>query len=373
MSTTRQRSALIRTALVVLLCLTLYAGFVQAYEIILDAPAQVQRGMPLVVNGTSNIPPGTSVDIILSKSGYTVEEMGRETITLQANQDFSVIFDTTNFTKGIYKVEVPAVSGYRFLGDSVTLKVVEIIDRSDELRFSAPKTQEMDGDLDIQGSILGVKNTGVQIEVIGPENKIVFGPDYIGTQTDGSFDMKVPITKAGVYDVSFTDAKGYVGKVSIIVLPKSEPITISTTVSITASVMKATAQASRDKPAVFSVLTGSGKVRIYTSSGVDWIMEYTDASGTWVKVNAMGGMDGEEAIINGTNGIVTVKVYPYKYSVNEPVTLNAVGADSLTAGGSKPVGTAGTTTAITKAAPLPLIAVLVAICAGAFLLLFRRR
>lgn len=373
MSTTRQRSALIRTALVVLLCFTLYAGFVQAYELTIDAPAQVQRGMPLVVNGTSNIPPGTSVDIILSKSGYTVEEMGRETVTLQANQNFSVIFDTTNFTNGIYKVEVPAISGYRFLGDSVTLKVVEIIDRSDEIRFTAPKTQEMDGNLDIQGSILGVKNTGVQIEVIGPEGELVFGPDYISTQTDGSFDMKVPIAKAGVYDVSFTDAKGYIGKISVMVLPKTEPITISTTVPTTAPVMKATAQASRDKPAVFSVLTGSSDVRIYTSSGVDWVMEYTDSSGNWVKVNAMGEMDGEEAIINGTNRMVSVKVYPYKYSVNEQITLNAVGAESVTAGGSKPAGNAETTNSITKAAPLPLIAVLVAIIAGAFLLLRRRR
>jgi hypothetical protein len=373
MSTTRQRSALIRTALVVLLCLTLYAGFVQAYELTIDAPAQVQRGMPLVVNGTSNIPPGTSVDIILSKSGYTVEEMGRETVTLQANQNFSVIFDTTNFTKGIYKVEVPAISGYRFLGDSVTLKVVEIIDRSDEIRFTAPKTQEMDGNLDIQGSILGVKNTGVQIEVIGPEGELVFGPDYISTQTDGSFDMKVPIAKAGVYDVSFTDAKGYIGKVSVTVLPKTEPITISTTVQTTAPVMKATAQASRDKPAVFSVLTGSGTVRIYTSSGVDWVMEYTDSSGNWVQVNAKGGMDGEEAIINGTNEMVTVKVYPYSYSINEPVTLNAVGAESVTAGGVEPIGTTGTTTSITKAAPLSMIVVLVAICVGAFLLFRRRR
>jgi hypothetical protein len=375
MITLRRKPDHIRLALVVLFCLILFTGYVQAYELTISTPDKVQRGMPLIVNGTSNLPPGISVDIIISKSGYTVEEVGRETVTLQANENFSVVFDTTGFTKGIYKVEVPAVSGYRYLGDSVTLKVVEVIDRSDELRFSAPKIQEMDGDLDIQGSIFGIKNTGVQIEVTGPKDEIVFGPDYISTNIEGSFDIKVPITTEGVYDVSFTDAKGYVGKTSVTVLPKPEPITVSTTVPATPTAMEATATASRDHPAVFSVLTGNDEVRIFTSPGIDWVIEYTDATGAPVKVNARGELDSEEVMLNGTNGVVMVRVYPYKYSVSEQVILNVIGAEKVTSGGSGPVkttGTTGTTTSITRAAPLPMITAVVALCAGMFLLLRRR-
>ncbi len=85
----------------VLSCLILCAGLAQAYELTIKAPSQIQRGMPLVVNGTSNIPPGISIDIVFTKSGYVTEEIARETVTLQANQEFSVIFDTADLTKGI--------------------------------------------------------------------------------------------------------------------------------------------------------------------------------------------------------------------------------------------------------------------------------
>jgi hypothetical protein len=86
-------------------------------------------------------------------------------------------------------------------------------------------------------------------------------------------------------------------------------------------------------------------------------------------------MDGEEVIMNGTNGTVMVRVYPYKYSINEQVTLNAEGAESVTVGGSGPdgtTGTTGTTTSRTQAAPLPLITAVIAVCAGVFLLLRKR-
>jgi hypothetical protein len=74
---------------------------VQAYELAITTPTQLQRGMPLVVNGTSNIPPGNTVDIVLSRTGHVTEEIAREPVTLQANQVFTVIFDTTDVLKGI--------------------------------------------------------------------------------------------------------------------------------------------------------------------------------------------------------------------------------------------------------------------------------
>ncbi|NYT17395.1 MAG: hypothetical protein GKC06_05255 [Methanomicrobiales archaeon] len=374
MSDMKRTSPRIRMALGVLICLVLATGLAQAYELTIDAPTTLQRGMPLVINGTSNIPPGISVDVVLSKSGYTVEEIGRETVTLQANQEFSVVFDTFDLTKGVYKVEVLPISGYRYLGDSVTLRVIEIIDRTDELRFTAPLTQEMDGNLEIEGSIFGLKNSGVQIEVIGPGEEAVFGPDYISTKSDGTFVLSAPITDPGIYNVSFTDYKGYIGRVTVTVLEKPEPTTLpTTTVPTTLPVMSAFAQASRDDPAVFSVQTGSDKVRISTSSGIDWVMEYTDAAGAVQKVNVKGEMEGEEVLIDGTGGIITVTVYPYKYSASGEVTLFTQGATSVTAGVDEPAGTTGTGSSLTRSAPLPVIVIIVAVLVGVFLLFRRRR
>ena len=83
----------------VLLCCAICGGFAQAYELIIKTTPEIQRGMPIVVNGTSNLPPGISVDIVLSKSGFTTEELKRETVTLQANKEFSVVFDTSGYHK----------------------------------------------------------------------------------------------------------------------------------------------------------------------------------------------------------------------------------------------------------------------------------
>jgi hypothetical protein len=374
MSDMKRTSPLIRMGLVVLLCLVLGTGLTQAYELTIDAPTTLQRGVPLVVNGTSNIPPGISIDVVLSKTGYTLEEIARQTVTLQANQEFSVVFDTFDLTRGVYKVEIPPISDYRYLGNSVTLRVIEIIDRTDELRFSALLTQEMDGTLDIAGSISGLKNTGVQIEVIGPEEEIVFGPDYISTKSDGTFELSVPITDPGIYSVSFTDYKGYVGKIPVTVLEKPEPTTLpATTVPTTLPVMSASDQASRDDPAVFSVQTGSDKVRISTSSGIDWVMEYTDGTGAVQKVNVKGETEGEEILIDGTGGVITVTVYPYKYSASGEVTLFVSGAASVTAGVDEPAGTTGAVSSLTRSAPLPVIVIIVSVLVTVFLMFRRRR
>ncbi|NYT21405.1 MAG: hypothetical protein GKC07_06370 [Methanomicrobiales archaeon] len=372
MSDTGRTSPLIRV-LLVLLCMVLATGLAQAYELTIDAPTTLQRGMPLVVNGTSNIPPGISVEVVLSKSGHTVEEIARETVTLQANQEFSVVFETFDLSRGIYKVEVPPISGYRYLGNSVTLRVIEIIDRSDELRFTAFLTQEMDGTLDIAGSIYGLKNSGVQIEAIGPGGEVVFGPDYVSTKSDGTFELEIPITGPGVYNVSFSDYKGYVGRVSVTVIDIPEPTTLPTTVTTTLPVISASSPASRDDPAVFSVQTGSNKVRISTSPGIDWVMEYTDASGAVQKVNVKGEMDGEEVLVDGTGGVITVTVYPFKYSASGEVTLSVQGASSVTAASDEPAGTTGIGSSLTESAPLSAIVVISAILAVTFLLFLRRR
>jgi hypothetical protein len=368
-----RKSVFFRVALVVFFCFVLCAGSVQAYELTINVTDKIQRGLPLVVNGTSNIPPGTSVDIVFTKSGYVVEEVARRTITLQANQEFSVVFDTTDLAGGIYKVEALPISDYRYLGNSVTLRIVEIVDRSKELNIHSPETQEMNGKLVIEGAILAARNAGVQIEVTGPDGGIVYGPEFVRTDTDGSFALTVPIDEPGIYNASFTDNKGYVGKVSFTVEEPFEPTTIPTTIPPTFPALSATAEASRDKPAYFAVQTGSGDVRVYTSSGVDWVIEYTDASGTLQKVNTKGAVEGEEAVFPGTGGIVLLTVYPSKYSETGTVTLSAEGATDITAEQKPPDTTTGSTTNIPGSAPLLPVVVIIAVIGAAFLLLMRRR
>jgi len=366
---------LARIAFVALLCLALCGGAAQAYELILKAPSQIQRGMPLVVNGTSNLPPGISVDIVLYKSGHVTEELARQTVTLQANNEFSVVFDTTGYTKGVYKAEVPAISGYSYLGDSVTLRVIEIIDRSDEIVFKAFTSQEMDGTLDIEGTISGLENSGVQIGVTGPKGEPVFGPAYITVKSDSSFSTQVPVKEPGTYNISFTDAKGYIGTIMVMVKEKPEATTPPTVVPTTNPIVSASASASRDRPATFTVVTGGpGTIRAFTSSGIDWVIEYTDPEGKTVKVNEKGSVGNEEIIFDTTEDVVVLKVYPYSYAAEGEVLLSADGAVRVEGSApSTPATQAGTTSTAEPSSPLPVIGVVVAVLAAVAIVVIRRK
>jgi len=363
-----------RVVLAVLLCLVLFAGIAQAYEMTITAPDRIQRGLPLVVNGTSNIPPGTTVEVVFTKSGYYLEEVTRESVTLQANQEFTLVFDTSGLTKGIYKVEVLPVSDYRYLGNSTTLIIVEIIDRSDELKIYSPKEQEYSGQLAIDGAILGARNAGVEVQVNGPGGGIVFGPEYVKTDGAGMFSLKVNIDKPGVYNATFNDAKGFVAKYAFTIEKPPEQTPIPTTVPTTAvPVLSATAESSRDKPAYFAVQSTGNDVRLFTSPGIDWVIEYTDANGTVQKVNNHGAVEGEEVVVPGTGSIIQVEVYPNRYSESGPVTLSAQGATNVTAQKNPPRTAAGGTTVLPGSAPIPIIIVVIAVIGAVSLLLIRRR
>lgn len=326
------------------ICMMMLAGSAAAYEIIIDAPMKVQKGIPLVVNGTSNLPAGISVDIVLYRSDYVTQEVERKTVTLQGKKDFSVIFDTKDLMKGLHKVEVPGIAGYSYLGNSVTIRVIEIIDRTDEVVLRSPTTQELDGSMEIWGHIKGISDAGVQIEVIGPGDQVVSGPEYIPTQYDGSFTKEVAINETGTYEVSFTDAKGYIGTVKITV---NEPFVRSTTVPTTApperTIISAKALSSNDEPAEFLVTADAGSVKVYTSSGEDWVIEYTDSAGAVQKINNKGRVEGEETVIETDSGTTRIRVYPYGLSASGEVTLYAEGATSIEAGGPATEGTTGAT------------------------------
>lgn len=362
----------IRPIIVLLIASVCLTGLVSAYEISISAPTKLQVGLPLVVNGTSTLPAGISVDIVLYRSDYTTEEIARHTVTIQGDKEFNVVFDTKGLQKGQYKVEVPEIGSYSYLGGSTTVRVVELIDRTDEITIKSDLTQVFDGSLEVEGSIKDLINSGVQIEVVSLDNKVVFGPEYVTTSMEGSFSQKVAITEPGIYEVSFTDSKGYIGTKTFTV--KEKPATlIPTTVPTTAPpALAAAAVASVEKPAYFAVATGTGPVRVYTSPGIDWIIEYGDERGVMQKVNDKGKIEGEETTIQGTGDIIYVKVYPYRMADKGEVTLSAEGAGSVEVSTTVPDVFAGTPTP-SPTTPLPVVLVLVALAAMGLLALIRRR
>lgn len=362
----------IRPIIILLIASVCLTGLVSAYEISISAPSRLQVGLPLVINGTSTLPAGISVDIVLYRSDYTTEEIARHTVTIQGDKEFNVVFDTKGLQKGQYKVEVPEIGSYSYLGGSTTLRVVELIDRTDEIIITSDLTQVFDGSLEVQGSIKDLVNSGVQIEVVSLDNKVIFGPEYVTTSMEGKFSQKVAITEPGIYEVSFTDSKGYIGTKTFTV--KEKPATlIPTTVPTTAPPsLEAAAVASVEKPAYFAVSTGTGPVRVFTSPGIDWVIEYGDERGVMEKINDKGKIEGEEVTIQGTGDIIYVKVYPYRMADKGEVTLSAEGALSIEAASSVPDVFAGTPTP-TPTTPLPVALVLGAIAAVGMLALIRRR
>lgn len=354
--------------LILLVFLSLLMGTAVAYELTITAPGSVQVGTPIIVNGTTNVQPGTTVEIVLSRSEFTSTEVARKAVTIQSAQNFTISFDTKGLVKGIYKLEVLPLGGIKFLGNSVTLRAVELVDRSDEITLKSPIEQEFSGHLRIEGTIKNLKNEGVQINVTNDKGIVIFGPEYIATTTDGSFSKSIPIQVSGVYDVAFADSKGFIGikTFSVKEIP-SVTTTIPTAIATIAQSVYASADVSRDKPAYFKITTRGEPVRVYTSTGIDLVMEYTDAQGVLQKMNSMGSMGAEEVTFPANRDIIYIMVYPYKFADNGSATLYAENAASIDVSGTVPTVFSGSTTATTTSttkSPLPIFLPLVAIVIG---------
>jgi hypothetical protein len=223
------------------------------------------------------------------------------------------------------------------------MRLVELVDRTDEIQLSSRLQQQFDQKLSIAGTMEGSQNSGVQIEVAAPDGSRVFGPQYISTNFQGHFSVDVPITQTGIYDVSFTDTQGFVGMVSISVT--GDAALLSPTITrnpVTATTQKdiisAHTKASRDTPAYFEVKAGSGTVNMYTSSKIDWVVEYIDDRGNLHTINDNGILNPEVIIIQARGKPVYVKVFPYKYSDSGEVFLYAENALSVRVSPTIPAG-----------------------------------
>ena len=235
-------AVVMKRILLIAFCLASIVGTASAYGLYLDCPASIQAGFPLRCSIDSDLPAGNTFDLVLYHSQYTATELSRQSVTIQADKNTQYrLFDTQGLPGGMYKVEIQLKStgGEESLrSDSVTLKIVNIIDRSSEITITSPVTQTLEEALRIEGSIDKLSNEGVQIEVRGSEGRI-FGPEYIGTKTNvknnaGIFTYKLPVISPGTYEVSFSDSKGFIGtkKFEVAEPPTPEPTTVAATVPV---------------------------------------------------------------------------------------------------------------------------------------------
>jgi hypothetical protein len=229
--------------LLIAFCLVCIVGAASAYGLYLDCPKSIQVGLPLKCSIDSDLPAGNTFDLVMYRSQYTATELSRQSVTIQEDKNTQYrLFETQGLPGGMYKIEIQLKStgGEESLrSDSVTYKLVNILDRSGEITITSPGTQTLEEALRIEGTIDKLSNEGVQIEVRGPEGRI-FGPQYIGTKNEvknnaGIFTYKVTVASPGIYEVSFRDSKGYIGikKFTVAEPTTPEPTTVPTTVPIT--------------------------------------------------------------------------------------------------------------------------------------------
>jgi len=360
-----------RIAWLFLISVALMVASASAAHVDTTAPSRLQVGEPLIVTGTTvpegltkpSVDPGTQITIQFYYAEGTKKLVETNQIVIQQDGTFQTVFQTTGLKKGSYTLEIHGPTQDTFGTSSKTMLFVTLIDRSDEITITSPLTQTFDGTLTIAGSISGLEDRGVQIEVRSGSDS-VFGPRYIPTDKTGKFSQEVAVPAGGVYDVRLTDYRGYIGTVTFTVVQQTTSSPTGETPG-EPSTVSATATASRDAPAYFTVDTKAGSVRIVTSAGVDWVIEYIDESSKHSTVNSKGKLAGEEATISAQGGEIAVKVYPAVTGESGTVTLTATNAASVTVSqtasalfGGTPMSPAQTSA---QATPLPAVLALLAL------------
>lgn len=346
---------------------------VAGYQVAISTPSSVPVGDPVIVTGTTTLPAGISINIIFSRAEGTTTVIEKKTLTVQENKSFSVSFPTKGLDRGQYKVEVPDQGTYSFLGDSVTVRIVQLIDRSNEVELIAPLEQNFNGKLITSGQISGNEGNGVEVIIEGQQG-IIFGPEFIETDTNGKFLKEIKISAPGEYLVTLADNKGKIGVFRYNVkgteptqtkdLPTETPATIKSSVS-------ANAQASMDNPAYFKITPGTTNSRISTSSGIDWVLEISKNNGALEKINLAGEKNPEEILINSSDAIVYVKVYPYSFKDSGTITLsgNVKSIDLLSTPPSAFVTPTSSSAQTTQSPISPLLTVIGLFCT-AFVILY---
>ncbi|HVP94643.1 MAG TPA: hypothetical protein VMS89_05650 [Methanoregulaceae archaeon] len=333
---------MMRKFALIILAIALIITSASAYEVILYAPDSLQVGNPVLVNGTTDLPPGVSLNIVFSREYFGSEPVSNETVVIQGNgggnNSFSLDFSTVGLPPGQYKVEVAPVHDFSFLGDSVTLRSVTLVDRSGEITFGSPLKKLDDGTLQVAGTDEMLKNGAVQLTITDPDGIVVFGPEFIPTNMFGAFSKSLSIQKTGNYSVSFADRTGLITNMTYSILPKPVPDLIIARVTATPTPEKpavsASSFSSRENPAVFVIVSNPGTILLRTSTGIDWVLAYQSPDGSIHRVNNAGTLDPETVTLQSDGNMTWVEVYPYKFDENGTITLSAENAVGVQADGS---------------------------------------
>ena len=218
--------------ILIALCLLCIIGSASAYQLYLRCPESVQVGLPLKCSVDSNFPAGTIFDFVFyQSSSFTATPLSRQTFTIQENHaTIYQLIDTKGLPGGQYKVEalLSRADEGKLSSDSMTWQLPRLIDRSGDITITSPISQTFEEALRIEGSITKAGEEGVEIEVRGPDG-VIFGPRWIGTILHmqdgvGEFTKQVTVTQPGDYDVTFRDAKGYVGVKTFKVVAAATPV-----------------------------------------------------------------------------------------------------------------------------------------------------
>lgn len=217
-----------------LLAAVFLCAAVQAYIITFDAPAELRAGVPIEVTGTTNFPDGTQFDLILYKAQFTTPAViDRRMFIVDPGKNFSASFPTSTLEAGTYKIEIQFLKdpGSSLGSSSVTMRQVNLIDRSSEIVLRAPVDQVLGEALLIEGYIPKIGVATITLRVDGPRGFTLPDRNIRTTTTlagkDGHFSERVAVTDPGNYYVSFSDAKGFISQVRYSVT--SAPLVPATT------------------------------------------------------------------------------------------------------------------------------------------------
>jgi hypothetical protein len=357
---------MIRKFALIIFAIALIITTASAYEVILNAPTTLPVGKSLLVNGITDLPPGISLNIVFSREYFGSEPVSNQTIVIQGdgggNNSFDLNFSTEGLPWGQYKVEVAPVHDFSFLGDSIPLRSVTLVDRSGEIAFNSPLKKMSDGTLSIVGTDDKLKNGALQLTVADPDGIVIFGPEFIPTNTFGSFTKTLSTEKTGNFSVSFADKAGLITNITYSILPKPVPDLVISRVTAAPTPappsVSASSFSSREDPAVFVVVSNPGSIRLLASTGIDWVLAYQAPDGSIQRVQNTGTLDPETATFQSNGNMTWVAVYPYKFGENGTVTLtaeNAIGVQVDKSGAGRfATETTATTGVPGSAQPSPL-------------------
>ncbi|MDD3070305.1 MAG: hypothetical protein PHX88_03825 [Methanoculleus horonobensis] len=355
-----------RIAWLTIIAAMMLVGTASAAYISFSAPQTVNVGDTLEITGTTiveglpkpTINPGVSMEIILYRAQYMKHEIARETIVVQNDGSFSTSFETDGLEPGQYSIEIVDPTLSTFGSSSKKQQIVNLVDRSGTLKIDSPSNQDFDGTLDLRGSIADLGDAGVQVRVerVG---FTVYGPKFVATDKNGAFSVEVPVSEGGSYEVTFSDTKGYIGDAVFVVAGTPGPMP-------TEAMISASSPATQAAPAYFEVDTRSGTVKIVTSAGINWVIEYIDEDNNLHKVDETGMLDPESVEVAARGGPVYVKVYPKSYTDSGTVQVSASNADSVRVSQTAPGLFGDATPTPAQAAPLPAALALLALLAVVF-------